>query len=295
MGVAAELQELAASYTNVTWIDEIPWHLTGGILSPLAMPHTTKDIDRKKVRKALAASKGMLARWTDDWNGGQSEWWWICCDDREYDVERIASAHARRDIRKGLRSCSVRRIAREDFADLSYEIYVREQETYGLLGTGIPTREQYQNEITLRSKYRGVEYWGAFVDDRLAAFTRCTVVNDVAQISNAKSDVELHRFCPNNALFYTITRHYLRERGLLYVTNGSRTLLHPTTINDFLMRMGFRVLFCRLNVELSLLAKAVSLSKVGRWGRSLGIPTVAPSRWRFIEGFQKIVEIARSF
>lgn len=292
----SDIRGWAKSNRDVIWIDDIPWFVRNKLLLPLSMPHTIKYVDRKKVREALISTNSLLAHWSDEWDCKESEWWWTCCDDRNYDIENIKNPSGRRGIRKGISACSVHRIEAKNFSNLAYNIYSKSLKSYGLNNLKIPTEEQYNKEILEFSEYEGYELWGAFVNGRLAAFATCTVVNNAVSLGSTKSDPDMHKYYPNNALFYHVTRHYLKERGILYVTNGTRTLLHPTTINDFLIRMGYRRIFCRLNIELSTYSKLMMSIGIEFWEKQLKIfSRLFPNQWVKFKALLELNKISKTF
>ena len=285
--------EYAQTQPDVVWIEGVPWRLRSGILSPIAMPHLTENICRQSVRRALAESGALLARWADQWNTGtETEWYWVCCDDKDYDVETISSSRGRRSVRKGLRQCDVRIIENRKFASLAYPLFRLAQEKYHMVPL---TESEYRSQIEQVSQYPGTVFWGAFVQDRLAAFSTCLIMDNAVALGSTKSDPELHGCCPNNALFYTIAKHYLSQTGISYVTNGSRTLLHPTTINDFLERMGYRRIHARLNVVVSPKARLLQRTGIAAWGKALGLPRFFPEKWERLQGFRQLMQIAETF
>jgi hypothetical protein len=286
---------MTAGPTDAIWIDGIPWIIDGRILLPRSMPHAIGTVDRQKVRKVLSATGSLLARWTTTWNREQSEWWWTCCDDKDYDIERIPVKNARRDIRKGLRCCRVRRLSLDEYGTLTYDVAAEATRVSKHRLILASDSEQHRRGIYTMAERCETEIWGAFADDRLAAYAVCLLADNAVSVCTVRSNPLLHNYCPNNALFYEITRHYLRERGKLYITNGSRTLLHPTTINDFLLRMGYRRIYCRLNTELSATARTILHSQVGRWGKYVGAAALLGPRWANIEAFFKLMEISRTF
>ncbi len=282
------------TYNDVVWIDGAPWSLQNRVLEPIHMPHTLQNIDRKKVREALADNNALLAYWSDQWNSSESEWWWTICDNPDYDVENIENARGRRGVRKGLKYCSVHRLEPDKYVKLTYDIFIRNIKSYG--SSRFPSFNQYAEDILKKSKYDGYELWGAFVDNKIAAFASCVVLDNALILGSTKSNPDLHSYSPNNALFYKITKHYLCERGVKYVSNGSRTLLHDTSINEFLIRMGYRRNYCRLNIELSKMATLIYKAE------SKGVLRYIDSFFKFWPEYQgkfqavvKLINISKSF
>lgn len=287
-----DLKEWAERNKNIYWISGFPWKLESKILSPLAFPHIKISVDRKELKKAIEQSGALIGRWYSNWGKEKSDWWWICCKDKELSVDNIKSKRGRRGIKKGLKYITVSKVAPAEFAEISYEIYIKSLLQYGHNKKDLPTAEEYLAEILSKGKYNMCEYWGAFYDRTLAAYSTCIRYNNAVSLGVTKSDPEYHKYNPNSVLFFEITKHYLQKEKVDYVTNGVRTLLHPTTINDFLMRMNYEAIYCDLHIELSLRAKIVYYSRIVNWGKKLLLPQLIPNKWKMIEGFETLIKCA---
>ena len=285
-------REYAKYLSQIVWIDEIPWHLYGRILTPLCMPHVPIDVDRTQLSEAIVKSGALLAFWTTQWDTFESsEWWWTCCDHEIYDVKKINSSRGRRAVRKGLRECTVRRVKTNEFLSMAYPIYRSAVESYG---ESPPTEVEHVEQVKQMATYPGTEFWASFYKGRMAAFAICQVVDNAVTLGSTKSVAELNRYNPNAALYYSIAQYYLND-GRRYITNGWRTLWHPTSINDFLERIGFRKIFCKVNVQLSNIAEIIVKSHFSKWGAFFGLQRLSKKKWAQLEGFQKLVEIAETF
>jgi hypothetical protein len=294
--IEKEINKWAECNDSIFWIDDLPWQVRNKMLLPLSMPHTIQIVDQKKIKLALERTNAILAHWTDDWNRSESEWWWTCCDDKDYDLENIKNTDGRKNIRKGLRECSIERIDIEDFSNKAYQVHCEAISSYGVVKSSIPTIDQFRDVFRRMSKYSGFEIWGAYVKNRLVAFATCLVVDNAVTLTNTRSDPEYHKHRPNNALIYEITRHYLKNRNVSYVSNGPRNLLHQTSINSFLIKMGYRKIYGRLNLVLSKKANFLILTGIGVWGKYLTfLKRYLPNQLSSLNGFLKIIEISRSF
>lgn len=232
----------------------------------------------------------VLAVWASDWDGPPGEWWY-CCYDRPLTVQAIPSARGRRNVRVGLRRCAVRRLDPAEFALRAYPVLVGALEGMGRRPQSL---EAFLAETRAQASYPGTEYWGAFVGDALAAYSACHRLDDAVLHGATKSLPRYHGLNPNSALFFTLATHYLGA-GARYVTNGSRTLLHPTTIHEFLERLGFRRIYARLQVERSLTARVVARAHLPRLAGLLGLQRLAPRAWAKLEGFEQLGRIEASF
>ena len=268
------------------------WRNSGGVLTPLARPHIDVTPERQSIREALRESGALLAIWTTNWDlPDATEWWWNCCDMEDYSVDNIASRRGRRSIRVGLRRCEIRRVSAAKFAEDAYPIHAEAVFSYG---QSPPKKPDYSAAILGMSKFPGTELWGAYVENRMAAFATCQVFDGAVNLGSTKSDHSLDKHNPNAALFYSIWEHY-QNRGIKYVTNGWRSLWHPTNINNFLMTLGFRRVYCRVNVEASPLVRLVDGLRIASWGRYLGLPLLLRHRWSQVVGSRKLMRIEKTF
>jgi hypothetical protein len=176
-----------------------------------------------------------------------------------------------------------------------HRIYADALRSYGYLENNIQTQPDFMNMVRKLDASGGFEPWGAFVDGKMAAYSGCIVLQGAVSLGTTKSDPDTHAHNPNAALFYTLTHHYLHERKMDYVTNGSRTLLHPSNINEFLENCGFRKVYARLNLELSSVARAVDKVHLDTWAGAVGVPKLLPAVWSKLQGFRSMMNIADTF
>jgi len=289
------LDEYAAEVLKsvpVVRIQGIPWRVARGILEPLAMPHTMKVVDPTLVRRAMRETGARIARWNDTWDTDPCDWWWICCDDRNYDAEKLSS-HARRDVRAGLRRCEVRQVDAAWLAEHAYPVYKAAHTRYGDDVVPVPP-DRFAEGMRHAARLDGHEFWACFADQTLIAYAHCIVLQNAVNLSSIKSDPDHLKALPNNALVYVLTQHYLKARGMLYVTDGSRVVHHATHVQDFLERkMGYRRIYCPLRAIFSPLARLSVASGVRRWGKYLGLPKMTPETFRKLEAVAILADIAK--
>lgn len=277
--------------SRVLWIDEIPWELRNRVLRPLAMPHRMRRLERARVRRAIRESAALAAQWTEDWDTPACEWWYVCCDDRNYDLS-VLRKDPRYEVRKGLEQCQVRRLDSAWFAANGYAVYAAAFRHYGTAPPQTP--DQFFSDASYQAEYPGRETWGAFVGDRLVAWISCEIVDDVVMSSSSKSDPDYFKTKCNNALLYMMTRHYLRDRGFAYVTSGSRVLLHDSNVQDFKERMGYRKVFCPLRVELNPVAALVGRFSPEKLLRRSGLGVLLKGPLDRLEAFEAMIRVARA-
>jgi len=276
----------------LVWVGDSPWVLEGRRLTPATPPHRTATVRLEDLRQAMRRAGAWIALWNDSWDTPPGPWWWICCDNRQYDLDSLSS-NRRSNVRRGLRRCEVRLIEAADFAERGYEVYAAAFERYGSDLEPI-SREYFKEGVNLWAQYPGRERWGAFVDGRLAAYARCIVVDDVVFASEIKADPALLKSYPNEALWFTLTAHYLKERGMSYVTDGWRVLQHQTNVQDFLQSMGYRRIYCSLRVMMHPLLDLAVRCRAQWWAEMVLMPQWAPGLFGRVKAVTAAHGVARA-
>jgi hypothetical protein len=106
-----------------------------------------------------------------------------------------------------------------------------------------------------------VEYWGGFVGDKLAAYTQCTIEENNVDTTVTRFSPEFFRLHIAHAMIHSLIMHYVVSEGKI-LSNGERSIAHPTNFQDFLIQFGFNKMFCRLNIEYRwLLASALRVGQ----------------------------------
>jgi hypothetical protein len=91
------------------------------------------------------------------------------------------------------------------------------------------------------------DYWGVFVGDQLAGYVKYFVGDDYVAGLEMKLDPQYLSLNPSSALQDTVLTAYVaKQRKTVYV--GFRSLLHNTNIHDFLLRFGYRRVYCDLKL-----------------------------------------------
>lgn len=269
-----------AKHSEIVEIEKVPWVKERGVLRPLSMPHMIPPIDPGRIRSALKKTHSLLALWNDAWDTEPCSWWWVCADDRSYDIQHLKKK-IRYYIRKGTGNCTVRRLEPRWFAENGYGVYKSSFQRY-TIAPPLPSAAIFEQHVLAESFYPGWETWGAFLENTLIAYGTCFVIDNAVKFAWAKSDPEYLSFCPNYALYYTLTRHYLRDRNVQYVTDGARVLLHKTNIQDFLERMGYRRIYCPLRIVATKTVKRLAKIQLGRAERYLRrFPGLKGLWWRW--------------
>ena len=215
-------------------------------MTPL-VPAFPDDLHKKSQLRPIVQKKSLfLARWESSSLNSSHEWWQVL-QDRFIPIEDL-SANTRSKVRRGLRGFHVRLLSRDAIIKHGYPVYSRafeRYETHERCFTEKQFREAVQNK-TSRS-----EFFGA-VDKKtgeLAAFSENIVDRDRCFYNTIWFSPSALKQYVSYGMFYQMSEYYLKDRGLQYISDGSRNISHKTNIHQLLIdKFGFQKTYCRLNV-----------------------------------------------
>jgi hypothetical protein len=162
----------------------------------------------------------------------------IVCDDPGFGLERL-SGNVRSKVRRGLKRCQVRVVS---FAELSRLGAAADADTMARQGRAPKLAGAAWGEYwEAAAATPGMEGWGAFVGDELAAFlVTVRFADGPVEFMLARSRSEHLNAYPNNALIYTCTEEMLCRRGVPKITFGLESLEPVGPLDEFKFGMGFR-------------------------------------------------------
>lgn len=177
----------------------------------------------------------------------ETDWWHIVKSDIE-DISKYSSNH-RNQIRKGLKSVECKKVSSQEILENGYHIYFSCMKTYGMPPV---TELLYQNSILVEQETSlSIDYFGVYIDEKLIGYSKNLISNSNSFVfyENIHIKPKYRKLYPNYALIHIMNKYYLNERGFGYVSDGSRTLLHPTGIQKFLIsKFHFRKAYCKLQL-----------------------------------------------
>ena len=203
------------------------------------------NMDHQTARQLLFQSGALFIRWSSHPSNQVTPWWWMICD--HYDFARLRS-NMRNQIRRGYKECTVQRVSVQWLADSGYECYKNAFLRY--------RHTTPANEDDFKAYILGLagcdtlfECWAVFAKDRLAGYAICTVEEQRGvSMTDIKYDPAFLKCYSSYAMIDTLLKEYVVQRGL-QVNNGTRSIVHDTNIQDFLLKFGFWRQYCRLNLQ----------------------------------------------
>ena len=221
------------------------WRKYNGALIPDQPPHIEIDDGNSLIKKNISANNAFFARWTTkfDYNE-ETNFWYVICDEF-ISIEKL-SKNTRNQVRRGLRKCDVRIVDKEVIIEEGFESYCAAFINYNT-HINPKNKAEFQNELlAFGSEW---EFWGIYNEEKMIGYCQNKVVGKYCDYSTIKFHPNYLKLYPSYALFYTMNKYYLDEKGFDYVNDGARSISHETNIQEFLIKkFKFRKAYCKLNI-----------------------------------------------
>jgi hypothetical protein len=170
-------------------------------------------------------------------DGGGKLSYQIMCDDRAYGLGAL-SANVRSKVRRGLKRCTV---APTPLAVLAGAGQTAHEDTLRRQGrAGVLAQAGWERFWAAAAATPGVEGWGAWAGDVLAAFLVTVTFEESVEFLLARSRTDELGSYPNNALIFAVTEEMLVRRGVPLITFGLESLEAVGPLDEFKFSMGFR-------------------------------------------------------
>jgi len=218
------------------------WRKYNGAIIPLLPPHIEVQESKNEIQQLIEDANVFFARWISDFDCKKdSDFWYIIHDTPM--IMKDYSKNTRNQIRKGIKNFKINIIDRSIVEEGGYNIYTRSFQASNTLF------KMNSKEVFLKDLAGEWEFWGVYFEDTLIGYSQNKVTIDHCDYSTIKIDPYYRRRYPSYALFFKMNQYYLNEKKLTYVTDGARSLVHQSNIQDFLInKFKFRKAFCCLHV-----------------------------------------------
>ncbi len=254
-----------------------------------APPHRVYEPAADELRAVLRRPPCLGVRFAAPLQGSGKLSYQIVCDNRAYGIEAL-SANVRSKVRRGLKRCEIRPtpfpVIATDGRRAHEETLARQGRDGGLTGAS------WDRFWAAAAATPGIEGWGAWNADVLAAFLVTVTFEDSVEFLLARScSSELGAY-PNNALIFRVAEEMLVHRGAREVTFGLESLEPVSALDQFKFSMGFRCRPLRQRVVFrpfvrALLRQAPVRSLVRHWTERHGPKAVL---WRKAAGLLRFAE-----
>lgn len=192
-----------------------------------------------ELLKMFSLNPALVLRYPARTSNGTATGGAFVCRRKDYDFTTLLPK-ARSCTRKGLRECTVCPVDFGLLAAIGNQLNEDTWERQGRRGTGI-SKSRWQRYCQAAANTPGMEAWGAFAGERLAAFVVCALVERCYNLIHQSSSRELLVHHPNNALAFTLTKRALEQPQVEEVCYGLKSVEHTEGLELFKLSMGFSV------------------------------------------------------
>ncbi|MFQ5664903.1 MAG: hypothetical protein ACE5I7_00575 [Candidatus Binatia bacterium] len=242
-----------------------------------------------EVRVVLRQPLCLGVRFATPLHGSGKLSYQIVCDDQKYGLEGL-TGNVRSKVRRGLKRCEVGPVALPVIATAGRRAH---QDTLARQGRDGGLRgESWHRFWAAAAGTAGVEGWGAWRGDVLAAFLVTVTFDDSVEFLLARSRTDELAAYPNNALIFYVAEEMLVRRHVREITFGLESLEPVAPLDEFKLGMGFRRRPLRQKVVFrpfvrALLRQAPVRALVHRWSDRHGSAAVF---WRKAAGLLRFAE-----
>ncbi len=265
------------------------WYNASRFFYLSAPPHRLYDPSADELRPVLRQLPCLGVRFAAPVEGKGKLSYQIVCDERRYGLEAL-SANSRSKVRRGLKRCVVTPVPFEVIATSGRRA---QADTVSRQG-----RDSAQDGAAWERYWRaaaatpGMEGWGAWCGDDLAAFLVTVTFEDSVEFLVARSRTDQLSAYPNNALIFQVAEEMLVRRGVAEITFGLESLEPVGPLDEFKFSMGFRARPVRQRIVFhplvgALLRQAPVRMVFRRWSDRHGAQAVF---WRKAAGLLRFAE-----
>ncbi|MBQ6769969.1 MAG: hypothetical protein IJP44_03185 [Bacteroidales bacterium] len=195
---------------------------------------------------------GVLVRNTYDFDCQNQTCFWNLIKDSFGGLEELSS-NTRKKVKRSLEHFEFKLVDAQLTKDLGYPILKATYDDYAVMDYAM--NPDVFNEMMALFESSQYDYWGAFDRDNGDLVGFC-----VNRIWKEACGYETIAFIPKYkrkstsypyyGFYYSMNQYYLQEKGLRYVTSGTRSITEHSNIQPFLEeKFHFRKSYCRLAVH----------------------------------------------
>lgn len=193
----------------------------------------------------------------------------IVFEGKNYSID-VLGYRTRKNIRRGMRNCSVEAISFQRLVDEAWEV---RRDTLARQGRRVnATYELWRKRYLSAADLPGFQAWGALVQDRIAGYIVTFQMGDCIYIVEHQSHRDFLDLNVNNALVFVVSENAASRPGVNSLFFGLESLDAPPRLSEFKFHMGYVAKPLRQRVvfrpRLKLFANQFSysiMSRMVRW------------------------------
>lgn len=216
------------------------------------LEESKEELLSSEEANALLKKRGLMVRNTYDFDTKEETSFWFIVKDHLENISELPFS-ARRNIRRALRFYNIRKINVNEFSEKALPIINSAQKSYKVKSK-VTSKKEFDKEIEQYKKDDNKEFWivERRSDNEAVAIAINTIKEDSCEYDTMRCKAEAlkDRTYPYYGLIYIMNNHYLGERKLRYVNDGSRTVTEHSSFQDFLIHnFKFRKAYCKLKIH----------------------------------------------
>ena len=173
-------------------------------------------------------------------------------EDSSYGYDSL-SKNARKNVRRGLRNCSVEPISFNRLANEGFDLQL---DTLDRQGRKLDIdKKLWETRCIAANEMPGFEAWGAIVDKRLSASVITFQMDDCCYMLYQQCHRDYLRAHVNNALSFFVSKTMIERSKISSILYGLHSLDAPPSVDDFKFRMGYKAKPVRQRVVFNPLIK----------------------------------------
>lgn len=213
-------------------------------LFPAFSPDSKINLTKEVALKALKEHNCYFLRYISDFDLNSETSFWYIIKEQHLPIEEY-SRNTRNQIKKGLKSCEVKKVDYQTYLSTCYPVYKN-----AMLGYDeVPVPEERFKDLHEPSPNR--DYWIVYSSEtnEPIAYSTNILEGNSCNYTFIKYDPSFQKLYPSYALHFEMDKYYLEEQKLSFVNMGARNILHETGVQNFVIsKFKYRRAYCRLNI-----------------------------------------------
>ena len=254
-------------------------------------PHRRLHVDAVEARSLFLRGYLVLRYTCEETEGVRSTEY--VCDDPNYALESL-EPKARNKVRQGLKNCVVQPLnfdlLKREGCSINRSVFQRQNRNGPAF---LREQTRWEEYVSACEKTPDLEAYGAFVGDRLCAYTLIVRVDDYAYTYHPFAETSALPYRPMNALIFVVTQRLLQDPRVRRVSYGLESLNAQPALEEFKSGMGFKGVPIGRRILLSPLARPLVSVQAAALARRIqqhmdGAPFLE-SYLNFVDGYRRYV------
>jgi len=217
------------------------WRVYQKTLVPASLKPEPVELSKEQAQELLEKSGALFVRYFTRTSEMPTAFWYTACS--EYKNDKLPGK-VRSQIRRAYKDCRVERVDAAWLSDNGYACY---KAAYSRYTNAEPGSKEAFDQMCRGLAGGPFDFWGVFVGDKLVGFAKCVVGDDYAASVVIKMDPQFLSLSPASGLQDAMLTCYVAGQNKIML-NGFRSLVHDTNMHDFLLKFGYRRVYCDLKV-----------------------------------------------